>query len=68
MPCPAGDRTPTMKTCHQSQHAIVAPTTPAFTAAPTLIAIAPPRVTAVPVVSLAAPHAAPAPSRPEAQS
>lgn len=57
-----------MRACHNSEHAIVAPELPVFPAPVIAIAQAPAVVVAVVAPMLAAPHAAPPPTRPDAPS
>ncbi len=62
------DAVPTMRACHESNRAIVAPTLPAFSA-PERSLMPPPACADVAVVAeLAEPHAAPPPARPDAPS
>jgi hypothetical protein len=59
---------PSMRACHNSERAIVAPELPAFRA-PSLAAVAAPALAVVAVAPpIAAPHPAPPPTRPDAPS
>jgi hypothetical protein len=59
---------PTIRACHNTEHAVIAPQLPAFTA-PVVGAVAAPVVAVLAVdPSIAAPHPAPPPTRPDAPS
>jgi hypothetical protein len=70
--CPADSQAPTgnaqLKNCHKVSHDVVAPQLPAFS--PPVVAAAPvaARIVAIAMVSIPAPHAAPASRRPDAPS
>ncbi len=57
-----------LRACHQSQHAHVAPTTPAFTHPVVAMTAAPVIPALAPLSPIRAPHAAPPPVRPDAPS
>ncbi|HET7502581.1 MAG TPA: hypothetical protein VFK02_16285 [Kofleriaceae bacterium] len=59
---------PSVRECHNSERAIVAPELPAFTAPVIAIAAAPAALGPASVPSIPAPHAAPPPPRPDAPS
>ena len=58
---------PTMRACHNTERAIVAPEAPSF-AAPAIAVDAPVVAFAAPALSIPAPHPAPSPTRPDAPS
>jgi hypothetical protein len=59
---------PTMRACHNTERAIVAPQLPSFAAPAIVVADAPAVVAAALPPMLPAPHPAPPPSRPDAPS
>ena len=59
---------PSMRACHNSERAIVAPELPAFRPPSIAVAQAPAIAAAPPVPPIAAPHPAPTPTRPDATS
>lgn len=59
---------PSMKECHGSERAIVAPQAPSFVAPAISVAAAPPVVIAAVEHALPSPHPAPPPTRPDAPS
>jgi hypothetical protein len=65
---PGKSTQPSMRACHQTSHAIVAPHLPAFTPPAVAIAAAPARVIALVTYSISDPHGAPPPARPDAPS
>lgn len=65
---PAPDAPPTMRTCHSSERAVVAPQLSGFVAPSLVVVVAPVVLARAPRPPLAAPHPAPAPARPDAPS
>lgn len=59
---------PSMRACHNTERAIVAPELPAFRAPPVAVALAPAVATAPAASPIPAPHPAPPPTRPDAPS
>lgn len=66
-PCDDGKHD-AMKRCHNSIADVVASATPAFVPAPLVVRAAPQRVAMLIPAPIARPHAAPAPTRPDAPS
>ena len=70
--CPDHDAStssqPSMRACHTSSQAVVAPVLPAFVAPSAVAIVAPSRVPVASVFVLAIPHPSPPPARPAAPS
>ena len=65
---PGDSGVPAMRACHKEAHEIVSPVPPAIDVPEVAVAPAEPRVTVAIASPIPAPHAAPAPRRPDAPS
>jgi hypothetical protein len=66
--CPGQPGPAKLRACHQTQHVIVAPTTPAFTQPALAFTAVPAALSRITLFDILAPHAAPTPVRPDAPS